>query len=314
MNRTALCIEMLKILNQRDLVSIEELAERLETNPRNIPLYKKELETAGYEIETIRGRYGGYRLSQKALLPVPQLTPQEYDSLNSAVAYLSHQADFLEKKTFEKAIQSIQTAVAFQKDKEEIYYMDEQSERIDEVRNMIELVRDAIKTNHYIMFEYKSIHSDEFKVVTLQPYEILNIQSQYYCIGYNRNKSDYRTYKFSNIRMKNLHLSAQKFDRDRYFSVSQYIGKTGLMKDEAIELECIIEGDYSIYVYEKGIGIHSKMEWLDEKKLHIVTLIEGKQAAMQFLSSMGSQMKLIRPQSLIDDMREEARKMLDNYR
>ena len=125
MNRSALCLEMLKILNQRDLVSIEELAERLETNPRNIPLYKKELECAGYDIETVRGRYGGYRLNQKALLPIPNLTPQQYDSLTSAVSYLSHQSDFLEKYELEKAIQAIQSSLAFQKEKEEIYYFDD---------------------------------------------------------------------------------------------------------------------------------------------------------------------------------------------
>ena len=57
MFRTALCIKMLMILFTRDVVSIKELSEELETNPRNIPEYRKELEAAGYPIETVSGRY-----------------------------------------------------------------------------------------------------------------------------------------------------------------------------------------------------------------------------------------------------------------
>ena len=42
MLKTALCIQMLKILFSRDVVSIKELADELETNPRNIPEYRNE--------------------------------------------------------------------------------------------------------------------------------------------------------------------------------------------------------------------------------------------------------------------------------
>ena len=43
MNRTAKCIQMLILLKNKNIVSIEELAQKLNTNPRNIREYKKEL-------------------------------------------------------------------------------------------------------------------------------------------------------------------------------------------------------------------------------------------------------------------------------
>lgn len=314
MYRSALCLEMLKILNQRDLVTIETLAEKLETNPRNIPIFKKELEMAGYVIETVRGRYGGYRLSQKALLPVPKLTQQQHDALSSAVEYLAHQPDFLDLKEFEKAIEAIQSAVAFQKENDKIVFRNEKNERIDEMRHAIEICHKAIKESHCISFEYKSIHADSFQTVILHPYEVLNIQSQYYCLGYNRDKLSYRIYKFSELRMQKVKILESTFIRDTQFNVNQYIGKSGLMKDEGIELECIIDGDYSVYLYEKGIGVHSKMSWMDDKKLHVITFIEGKQAAMQFLGSLGSHVNIIKPLTLKEEMKQEVIKMLENYK
>ena len=77
MSKTALSIKMLEILYSRDIVSIAELASQLETNPRNIPEYKKALEEAGYYIETIPGRNGGYRLHKTTLFPSVGLTETE---------------------------------------------------------------------------------------------------------------------------------------------------------------------------------------------------------------------------------------------
>ena len=44
MSKTALSIQMLEILYSRNIVGIAELAKILDTNPRNIPEYKKVLE------------------------------------------------------------------------------------------------------------------------------------------------------------------------------------------------------------------------------------------------------------------------------
>ena len=41
MSKTSLSIQMLEILYSRGVVSIAELARLLETNPRNIPEYKR---------------------------------------------------------------------------------------------------------------------------------------------------------------------------------------------------------------------------------------------------------------------------------
>ena len=80
LNRTALTIRMLMILKARAIqepISTEKLAALLETNPRNIREYRKELETAGFTIEHKKGPYGGYLLEKSALFPVPKLTRYE---------------------------------------------------------------------------------------------------------------------------------------------------------------------------------------------------------------------------------------------
>ena len=69
MNRCALCIRMLQLLRARGRMQINEIARELETNPRNIREFKKELETAGYVIRQFTGKYGGYQLDEEVLFP-----------------------------------------------------------------------------------------------------------------------------------------------------------------------------------------------------------------------------------------------------
>ena len=73
MNRTALCIRMLQLLKVRGRMRIDEIAQALEINPRNVREFRKELETAGYSILQTTGRYGGYQLDAAALLPAAAL-------------------------------------------------------------------------------------------------------------------------------------------------------------------------------------------------------------------------------------------------
>ena len=77
MSKTSQCIELLKILYSRSqVVGVNELAMTLETNPRNILEYIKELREIGYDIKTVSGRYGGYLLERHGLFPALKLTDE----------------------------------------------------------------------------------------------------------------------------------------------------------------------------------------------------------------------------------------------
>ena len=88
MSKTSNCIRLLQILSRHELLSISELANEVDTNPRNIIEYKTELEDMGYNIESIRGRYGGYIMREGTTLPSTLLSNEEIESLIKTEAYL----------------------------------------------------------------------------------------------------------------------------------------------------------------------------------------------------------------------------------
>lgn len=314
MNRTALCIKMLQILNAKDLVLKSELAQMLETNVRNISEFKKELEIAGYQIETVSGRYGGYRLVDNAMMPAVALEKKEIEALDLSASYLSSHNDFLSYEDFEKALIKIKAAIDHPHDDASIYYKDTKDGFSENQRKMIQLCDECRKQKMSVEFEYKSMNSSEYKKVRLQPYEILNIKGEYYCLGYNTEIRDFRNYKFSEARMRNIRELKIPFTRDLDFELKDHIGYMGLMKDDLHMIDCVIHGKMALLVFEKAIGMNPKKEWLEDGSLHLTTAIEGKIDAMQFLLSLGSYCHLNSPDYLKKELFDELESMKNNYK
>ncbi|NCB48074.1 MAG: HTH domain-containing protein [Clostridia bacterium] len=65
MSKVSNCIKFLKVLGNGRKMNIAEISKVLEVSPRMIRQYKQDLELAGYNIETISGRYGGYVINSQ---------------------------------------------------------------------------------------------------------------------------------------------------------------------------------------------------------------------------------------------------------
>ena len=65
MSKVANMLNMLQILKDEKIHSIQELAEKLEVSERMIRQYKVELEQTGIYINSITGRYGGYKIEKE---------------------------------------------------------------------------------------------------------------------------------------------------------------------------------------------------------------------------------------------------------
>ncbi len=312
MNRTALCIKMLSILNTRGLVSRAELAQLLETNVRNISEFKKELEVAGYPINYVSGRYGGYRLAAHLLLPMVKLTKEEKSALSEGVQYLTSHSDFLPVGDYQSAMdkvmgsvhETVQPSILFKNGSTD------PSEKMREMISICELCRQSCQT---VQLVYKSMRSDAYKKIRLQPYELLNVKGYYYVLGYNADIHEFRVYKFSEARMQSCTPLPQQFTRDLDFDVKTYIGQTGLVKDEVCAIDCLISGDAALLIYESEVGINSQKEWIKERELHLQTMMEGRGAAIRFILSLGDACTLLAPQSLKQELRSTLLTMLDKY-
>lgn len=313
MNRTSNCIQMLQLLKSRGFITREEIAKELEVNVRNIAEYRKELEMAGYMIESTRGKYGGYRLMSDCLLPSAQLTKEEKKSLQEVQTYLVSHTDFIKGKQASRAIDKILSNTPLE-DTHTGFYMDNEQYVISEaMKDYITLMEQAIKDCLVVTIAYRSLKDDTPLFVNIHPYEIINYKGAYYCMAYSLKAKDFRMYKFSEERMKSCELTQYSFIREASFDIKQHIGKSGLIKHEIIEVELEIYDEAAVLCAEKQIGLYPSHRWLNVTTLYYKTIFEGKQEALSFVMSLGAKATLLSPKDLKDEIRKQVEQLLHRY-
>lgn len=244
MNRTALCIRMLMYLKANGLTNTRTLADVLETNPRNIREFKKELVTAGYNIKEIKGRYGGYMLDENDLFPALKLTDSERDAVADANQFLKSHREFEQTEEFEKASIKILNTSKDTDVKNRIRMLGTPNVALSRhERQMLSILMEAKKRECCARLIYRNAFEDTIKEpheVLLDPYEIIlwsNVfNNAYYAMGYKHNTSDVRCYRISDIRMQSCELTDIGFLKDPTFHLEQHVGKTSLFKHAPVRV------------------------------------------------------------------------------
>lgn len=318
MNRSALVIKMLNYLyayGRNEPVSREELAEVLETNVRNILEFKKELEVAGYSIESVRGKEGGYILKSNSIFPSLALNDKEKEVIHKVIEYLHQQSNFDGIATFEQAMMKLIARMSTSLESSNTIYLSESRTRLNAYEmEMLNLIQHARNEQLEIEVKY-STERKESEVRQLRPYEIIVNSEGYYVLAEDitpKKKHVLKVFKIIEDRMKYVDISKRRFVRDEDFKLSEYIGAYSLMKDE-YEVELKVQGLGARLLYEQDLERTIEKYWREDA-LYIRFIMEGKYRVKSFILSLGSQCEVISPLSLQEEIKEELLASLKQYK
>lgn len=312
MNRTSLCIRMLLILKanatKQNPINSKELAQALEVNPRNIREYKRELITAGYNIQEIKGRYGGYYLDETSIFPALRLDKQEEQALLEAKHFIQTQ-QFEKKSSFNSAVDKVLNS---SRDMNLIFpiYMDDPNIQMSKKElSMLHTVQDALEMNHSIELTYQAKRQQASETYLVDPYELIHYHDAYYVLGYNHTRQDYRMYRFSSERMKKVVCSEKRFTRDVDFHVEAHIGKNSLIKGEFYRV--------TVWVSPAILRLFKEAYWgLDfrEEEENIYSfLVEDLYLLYRQLFSFGKDIRILSPEQIVNEYQERLFSTLRNY-
>ena len=312
MNRTSLCIRMLLILKanatKQNPINSKELAQALEVNPRNIREYKRELITAGYNIQEIKGRYGGYYLDETSIFPALRLDKQEEQALLEAKHFIQTQ-QFEKKSSFNSVVDKVLNS---SRDMNLIFpiYMDDPNIQMSKKElSMLHTVQDALEMNHSIELTYQAKRQQASETYLVDPYELIHYHDAYYVLGYNHTRQDYRMYRFSSERMKKVVCSEKRFTRDVDFHVEAHIGKNSLIKGEFYRV--------TVWVSPAILRLFKEAYWgLDfrEEEENIYSfLVEDLYLLYRQLFSFGKDIRILSPEQIVNEYQERLVSTLRNY-
>ena len=311
--RTAASIMMLEILYSRDLVSISELARLLQTNRRNIPEYKKELQYAGYLIDSVPGRYGGYRLVKNALFPSIKLDKEEQDALLRGFDFLLKRNDFLEKEELGKAMAKVSAAIIRDSVKTDTLIANRfplvMPEK--ELEERYEAVSLCVAAKRSIEIEYLSTKNVVTKRL-FNPYKLF-MYNNTWCILGQYDGSEHVIYLKLN-RIQSFRVTSQKFRIPLTYVESEYLDEYGMKHNgDWYPIKLKITGPYAMLVRERLYGKDQTVESVDQNTSILSVKMQNMENIKAFVLGFGSHCEVLEPKELRGEIKDSLDKMLEKY-
>ncbi len=318
MNRAAQCIKMLKILKSRDIVSTAALAELLNTNPRNIREYRKELEEAGYRIEEKRGRYGGYYLDDQGLLQIPRLDKDQLQVISHARQFIKAHPDFAEGDQFEEIMDAVAAAGNSYSNRElpEIGYsfsLDRHSSLSAHEYQMLQQVMESMKSSRSLELTYMKRGINEPATILVDPYHVVNIEDNWYLIGWSHSAKAFRNFRFSDERMLDIHQSERTFQKDPNFNFKNFIGIDSAFKGKLNVYEVEVDADHARLFREDFKGRELSQKEARDGKILFTFTADNPYQVYQLLFRFDDSAKLISPPEMRDEFRDRIERIARLY-
>lgn len=178
-------LNMVKILEDGKIHTIQDLANKLEVSTRMIRIYKQELEQAGIYIQGKQGVNGGYILDNMKNTIDIGLTGEEIYQLKNM------KKNELDEAIIDKIIKSYMTNEHRKDNTKSEQLMPEFTEIYKDFRL-------AINSRNKIFIEFKSINSGITKR-TIHPTELFTYLNNWYVAAFCELRNEIRLFKLNDI-------------------------------------------------------------------------------------------------------------------
>ncbi|MDD7281443.1 helix-turn-helix transcriptional regulator [Floccifex sp.] len=312
MNRTSLCIKMLLLLKSRGRMNTAQLSQELETNPRNIREFRKELEVAGYNIKETKGRYGGYELVEDDLFPVIRLSDDEVKALDESRYLVSSHKEYTRLKSYNNAIDKIMQ-MYHNESRSPNYFMDTPGYVLtNEMIAFLDTMKKGIELGRCISLTYQTSKEDSPCTFLFDPYEILHYHQAYYVIGFSHRRDDIRIFRFSDQRMFNCELTNRKFLKDSNYRLEMYIGKHSIIKGNFVQVTLKVKANIRRMFKEMYWGYEFKEEIYDDYSLFSF-IIEDVLDLYRKIYSFTDGIEIVSPKEIRENYVQSLKNTLKNY-
>ena len=316
MSKTSQCIKLLRILySRKQPVNITELAGELETNPRNIPEYVKELRLIGFEIEPVHGKYGGYVLNRDSTFPAVRLSDSEREAFMTGYEYLLARNDFMEIENYKKAMQKVSSAIINLDsimDETMLAYRFPLLMPQEDLEKRYFAIQQCIVQKTVIEIEYLSQKNEVTKRI-IHPYKLFMYNNAWFVLGFDESKGDIRYFKLN--RIQDFAVQHRKFVQLLTYKESDYLDEYGMKNNgEWYPIKLKLTGNYAMLVKERIYGKDQTIEEVDDKTTILSVKMQGQENILVFVLGFGANCEVLEPEWLKEKVVETIDAIYKKYK
>ncbi|CAM2921571.1 WYL domain-containing transcriptional regulator [Hathewaya histolytica] len=314
MSKFSNLLKMLLLLNGGKTMKAKELSEVLEVDERMIRKYKDDLSKAGFYVESIRGKDGGYFISETPKELFHSLTEHDIEVFNYARENLKSD-DFMYYKDFELIVDKINNGIdktLLRSNNLNYYIQEAKSSKSDTERKVSLKIHEAIMKRNKIKINYFSLNSGKYERV-VSPYALFHYKSCVYFAGLCENSGEVKYFKLSRIE-GNIEFLDEKYEIPKTFSLYKYLhNNVGIFNDREISIKLKVFKPMSYIISERIWSDNQKITWNEDESIIFEANIKGYKEIKAWLLSMGSSVKVLEPVELKQDIIREIQNIQINY-
>lgn len=300
-------LDMIHILSSNNVVKVEALSQALELSIRSIQRLKSQLIDAGFDIQTIMGPDGGYRLESHAQIFPLAFEQEEIKLLKQAMSYVLSN----DNQTFGEDLSKVLGKLSHQLDDQGMtsipsFHSIQLNVDPKQYHEHIRLLEKAIKENLKVKVDYQKNHQEQRNYI-FDSYEMVIVNKFWYLMGYD-DKRRYLSLKVN--RLNSVELLSTTFLKDENTNKKQSLGKFGY-KIKPQVLKCLIEN--ADYVSEYIWGENQTIDWIAPHKFILEVEFQNEKAVQDFILQQGSKLKILEPTEMIDWLKSELQMNLSKY-
>lgn len=325
MGKAAMCIRMLQVMNTGRIYKCSELADILETNPRNIIEYKKELEEAGYYIVSVPGKYGGYRLDKTHTIPTLKLAEEEKMTLLSGASYLESRDDFLERKQFQNVMAKIFSSMNHSMPMQDTFIIPGVTLSMsgEDLQKRYRAAERCIHNKKVMIIDFLS-NDNVVRKRNIHPYKLFIFNNAWFVLAFCELANSVLYFKLN--RIVDFTETDRKFRKLLSYSERDYIDENGLKqggdwsdpspgasKHDWVHIRLKLTGRPAMYVKEYIYGQNQTVTAVDEKTTVLECDMQYKYNTVRFVLQFGTDCEVLEPQWLKDEVIATAKELAEKF-
>jgi predicted DNA-binding transcriptional regulator YafY len=309
-----------QLMTSRYGKTVNDLAADLDCHPRTVYRDLEALQVGGFPIfnDKVNGtNYWALMESAKKPVPIPFSLPElialyfgrdVLKILKNTVFHDSLESLFKKIKTTlpaesKKYLKQIETSLRAGSGPHKNY---------DKFRETIETLNEAVINKKVVEIVYYTMSRKKVTQRKVAPYKLWFYNGTFYLIGHCGRRDEIRIFAIDRIKM--LNLTAERFEVPAEFNVDEFMKASfGVFQGQPVHVKLHFTPDAAGYVKEKVWHDSQQISGQRDGSVVLEMDVAGTKEIKHWILGWGSQVQVLKPDSLREEIRSEAAEILGVY-
>src|SRR5881628_205811 len=184
---------------------------------------------------------------------------------------------------------------------------------LEEHKQTIRVLMEAIGEEVRVKMQYYSVHSQQKKTYTIDPYRLMYFRGGLYLFAFVAEYQQIRT--FAVERIETIEKLRDSFEKPPDFSVESYLESAfGVVKEEPFDVEIVFNKDIAEYVRSRVWHPSQQVREIGGVRISMKMHVGGEFELGSWILSFGPSAIVVSPERLRRRVEAELARALENYR